>query len=1051
MKMRILGQLNGIAHGLKNSEGYLEKLVDDDELKALKFDERKIRMQAQKALTNLLHDYHRFRVVTIDSFFQSIVRELAYELDLTANLRVDLKAKEALAEAIKTLIDELGNADQKRLMQLVFEFIKERIEESSSWQIVDNLNKFGMHIFNENYLKQNKTVRTEMGDAEKLAKFKADLRKHRSDTINNIVASVNQLEILLKTQGLDETTLKGKTRQGVAPLLKRLKAIDHKSKIDDVLGKAWKKCSVAAEEWTTEKSLQPWVAQNAIPFLNNVIPMLQDLTSCNVMLENINEMMLLNAINEKLRDLNQEANRFLLADTGHFLRNMIDESDIPFIYERTGTRFHHIMIDEFQDTSELQWGNFKPLLHNSLSQLHRCLIVGDVKQSIYRWRNSDWSIFNGIEEGEFKPYINSVSLKRNFRSAQRVVEFNNAAFIGTVDVIQNYYQNLFGRPSDDISLAYQDVVQLVNEKKKNQGFVRIDNIEARENESKAECTLRHVEYTIKELLDAGIPESKIAILVRTKKQGNLIVQHLQATMPHVKVVSNEAYALEASHALQILIQALRVLNAPDEKLHLFLLILTYQRDILQTCQDEDWANTLFQQANTDSDLLLPADFAAEKRAELSKMPLYELCERLYQIFGLHNVSGQDNYLYSFYDQLLAYLHDHSSTLSMCLDYWDTELCTKEVQMGNTDGLQIMTIHKSKGLEFHTVIAPFFEWSADGINKKGKSYIWCEPQTAPFNEIPLIPIGYSKKLAISTFKDDYQEEMLRQLVDNMNLMYVTFTRAEQNLIVITRSDKLKDDPKKDFTPKLDQILQHALKRFATIPDAPTLQISELPEDKGPGLRYESGTLESKVVAEKATDDGNLLTALPQTCVQTFYHEPMSATFIQSNESQRFTMPLNEDEANTDAADYIMLGNIVHSILEDIETAEDLERALQRAQCNGIFKDENQYEEVNSLLRKALQTTPACQWFEAKWRVMNECRILYRDKDEKLKTCRPDRVICNGNRTIVIDYKTSHLPPSPALRKAYIRQVNTYKQHLQKMGYTNVEGYVWYVVLGEIDEV
>ena len=114
-------------------------------------------------------------------------------------------------------------------------------------------------------------------------------------------------------------------------------------------------------------------------------------------------------------------------------------------------------------------------------------------------------------------------------------------------------------------------------------------------------------------------------------------------------------------------------------------------------------------------------------------------------------------------------------------------------------------------------------------------------------------------------------------------------------------------------------------------------------------------------------------------------------------------------------------------------------------------ENQYEEVNSLLRKALQTPPASQWFEAKWRVMNECRILYRDKDEKLKTCRPDRVICNGNHTIVIDYKTSHLPPSPALRKTYTRQVNTYKQHLQKMGYTNVEGYVWYVVLGEIDEV
>ncbi len=1056
MKIRILGQLNGIAHGLKNSEDYFEKLLEDESIQALKLSEKQLRKRAAQALSNLLHDYHRFRVVTIDSFFQSIVRELAYELDLTANLRVDLKAKEALAEAVKTLIDELGaartNSEQKKLLDMVFEFVKERIEEGQSWQIADSLNSFGMHIFNEKYLKQNKDDRQAMGDAKRLAAFKATLRKHRKDAITDVQKTAAEIWQQLRNKGLDETTLKGKSK-GISALLNRLQQASQKSDVSKLLGTAWKKYCSSASEWTSDAGLQSWVTNEMIPLLKAIVANLQAFNTCNMVLENINEMMLLNAINDKLREQNQEANRFLLADTGHFLRSLIDDSDVPFIYERTGTRFHHIMIDEFQDTSELQWSNFRPLLHNSLSQLHRCLIVGDVKQSIYRWRNSDWSIFNGIEQGEFGGYINAVSLQRNFRSAQHVVEFNNALFRGAVNVVQSYYRDLFDRTSPDIELAYQDVAQLVNEKKKDQGFVRIDNVVAQADESDAECTLRALQYNLEELLDTGVPQNKITILVRTGKQGEQIVRHLEQTLPHVKVVSNEAYALESSYALQLLIHALRVLNDSHDRLQLYQLALVYQRDILSCHTNEEWVNTLFHQAEDDCDVLLPAAFSADQRQELGRMPLYELCEKLYHIFGLQQVEGQDAYLYCFYDKLLAYLKDKSSTLAGFLNYWDTELCRQQVQMGNVDGLQIMTIHKSKGLEFHTVIAPFFEWRADGLDgKKSRNYVWCRPTEEPFNEIPILPIRYTNQLSLTTFKDDYEEEVLRQLVDNLNLMYVAFTRAEQNLVVITRSkaESAKSKSKKEFTPSLDLIMREALAAFPKIEDAPTLRVTEVMEGTDFGTRYETGTMAYIPEGAKNTDDGNLLTKQPSSLHQPFFHEPMAATFVQSNESRRFTTPLDEEHADKDGAKYIELGNIVHHILENVECADELEAALHRAECDGLFADEAQRKTVEHLLTEAFQTSEAGEWFGPQWRVMNECRILYKDDAGEVKSARPDRVITDGTRTIVVDYKTSHRTPSPALRKKYKDQVAKYMQLLTDMGYSPIEGYVWYVDHGIIDK-
>ncbi|MBO5699002.1 MAG: UvrD-helicase domain-containing protein [Bacteroidaceae bacterium] len=1047
MKMRILGQLNGIAHGYANSKGYFEKVKEAAEIKALNLSDKKIRQRAAEAMTHLLHDYHRFKIVTIDSFFQSVVRELAYELDLTANLRVDLNAKEALAEAVSAMVNALGDghqdAQKKLLLNLLINFINERISEEKSWDVFTSINKFGMHVFNEQYLKKNAQERQAMGDPKQLSALKTDLKQCLRTALDAIAQGVVSLQGAMKNKSLDETTLIGKTR-GVWSLINKLTVVTPKTDFNKLLSGTYNKYCSDPKEWTKDTAMHNWVKDNGIAFLEQVRQHVVEIGTCQVMLENINEMMLLNSINDTLREMNQDANRFLLADTGHFLRNMIDESDVPFIYERTGTRYSHIMIDEFQDTSELQWDNFQPLLQNCLDQEQRCLIVGDVKQSIYRWRNSDWSIFNGIEESRFKRHVDVVPLDMNHRSAERVVRFNNLLFKHAVEKVQDYYKETFAQPSPDIEKAYSDVAQQVNTKQEGKGFVRIDNVVDDTNEDLNVSMLVGVEQTLRELLAAGVPQSKIAILVRRKVFGELIVDHLSQNMPEIKVVSNEAYTLGNSPIVKLLIQALRVLLNPNNRLEQVMLAVAYQTEVCGNLEPQCWAEHMMLLSNEEIDTFLPDGFSAVQRPKLCDLPLYELCERLYHIFKLKTVAGQDTYLYCFYDQLLAFLREKTATLASLVTYWEESMQNKEVQMTGNDGVQIMTIHKSKGLEFHSVIAPFFDWRADGLGGYNKNYVWCEPQNEPFNKIPIMPIVYSKQLNLTEFKTDYQKEVLKQLVDNLNLMYVAFTRAGQNLVVLTRN---KTTAKKTSDLTMNTIIDHALSQFKD--EFVSMQTSEITENEVTVKRSEYGTMTYEATS-KDTPDGNVFTMPSETIQLPFIYHPLTATFMQSNASRQFLESPDED-ADTTLVDYVQLGNVVHHILEHIETIADIDAAMLHAEGEGWFPDDTMKAKVRTLIEQAVLHPIVRDWFTPGWRVINECAIYYRNEQGEIKCCRPDRVLCNDQRTIVIDYKTSQNPPSDALRKHYREQVQKYVSRLKNMGYENVEGYVWYICQSIVDKV
>ena len=1080
MKVRILGQLNGIAKGLKDSNDYLDKVKEAPEIQALGFSDREIRRRAQMALSAMLHDYSRFRITTIDSFFQSIVRELAYELDLTANLRVDLNAKEALEDTVKSIVEELNNhyseddrVRKENLKQLLTSFMFERIDEDKAWNVLKEVKSFGENIFTEQYLKQGAQVRSMIGDPTFLTQVKTDLH-----------ALIGQAEGVVKAHGGAfmqlitgyENQLKGGSR-GVKSILMRIVNFTKKMKFADVMGTGKTDYTLTLDSWAKEVDVQTVFAQKNIlqhyaDLLDKVKAQCMRIVTARVMLTHINEMMLLNTINETLRQKNKETNRFILADTAHFLRDMISDSDIPFIYERTGARYLHIMIDEFQDTSELQWGNFLPLLKNSLSTGSKCLIVGDVKQSIYRWRNSDWRTLNNIDnDEELGRYVEQPKMDVNYRSSEKVVEFNNAFFNRAVQFVASSYSATIEDPTGNLATpiltAYAQVHQQVPKGHKGYGYVCIDNLCYPNTKSKAkavdekvvdepkrsraEIMLDCFGKRMREVLDAGVKPKDIAILVRKNDEGIMIADYMEQEFPNVNVVSNEAFLLNTSSVVNVLVLALRVVAHPEDVVATYSLAMMYHREVVcRQVENADY-DSAFLTSKEQVCELLPRMFN-EERAHLQEMPVYELCEQLYSWFNLDTIKGQDAYLYCYFDQLLAFLQDNEGTIDAFLDYWDEKLYKQAVPIGDAEGVQILTVHKSKGLEFHTVIAPFFEWNVDGYSTGSlPSMLWCTPREATFSNIlQLVPVQYNKMLNETYFQQDFREELLRKLVDNLNVLYVAFTRARNNLFVITGATADTTAGKVATTVNdivIKGIPQCVPEDVETVIENPALEVSVDTE-------YTFGTLvpsEEDDETEQRTEDDteveiNYLEPEFEKCTIPFASLPTLVSFRQSNESQRF---LNGEEAATAeiALNYVEEGKFYHSLMERIHTCEDLKPVVEAFEREGLIQDAAHKEEVMTFLTRAFSKPEVRKWYEPRWRVLNEANILFPLNDETGKYVeRPDRVICDDKETIVVDYKTGRME-----KLSDIEQVEGYLKQLATMGYPNPHGYVWYMRQNKIVSV
>ena len=1062
MKMRILSQLYGIANSLQSSQQYFNKVKEKTNMP-----DAVIRNNARAALTLLIHRYNNFRILTIDAFFQQVLRNLAHELGQTANLRVDLNNEEITEKAVDQMIESLEKGQP--VLQWISTYINNSIEDDNGWNIIGKIKTFGTNIFKDFYKAHEANLKEQLSNADDFKVYETTLRKRRNDIRKTFNSKARSILNEIKNANLDIPSnyrsglYKYLTDSAIAPLTnKPLKA--------GVL-----KANESPQNWTSSKcakadkqQIQTLAAEVLSAQLSELIAYNNDnwneFQSIQLTLSHLSELRLLHAIADAVDNLTKDTNRFMLSNTQALLKELIADSDTPFIFERIGARLKHVMIDEFQDTSTIQWQNFQVLLANCMAQeLSQNLIVGDIKQSVYRWRQGDWGILNNIEKSFAHQKIRLETLDYNYRSEKRIIDFNNAFWEQCVANTAKEVAQDDAEKAEIVQKAYEDVAQKTHKTTEN-GFVKISLYPSK---SMKEAVLEELIETIKELFNNGYGgknQSKIAILVRSKSNIQDIVNALlQSFGNEINIVSDEAFRLDASLSVNIIVSAMHLLTHPDDVLTRGKLVKLYNQEVLKKpLTDTDLLVSINESNNIETKNIdkkerrklateqqmaklnsqLPPEYVANRELLLG-LPIVDLVDKLFMLFGLDQLEGQSSYICTLYDTLNDFLKDHTADIDDFINEWENSLSSKTIQSDEIEGIRIMTIHKSKGLEFDNVIIPFCNWE---MEKKGT--LWCETKNkpAPYNKLPLLPIDFSRDKLIGTvFEDDYKEEHFQNIVDNLNLLYVAFTRASKNLFVFgLRQGKTTLDNIAKGTPPGNRsyAIELALRQVSE-----QLQGSSLsfPDDIGSEIHFEYGTLVPETHEKEHAVADNPFLIKPDKHIVSIATYPQAATFKQSNKSIEFVK--GEDVDPSDRTRYIKIGNVLHQLFSTIYTTADIPARLNELEQQGIiYNDEITSAQLRTRIEDAITNPQVQEWFSKRWQLYNECTILGYNKDtNEMEEHRPDRVMTDGKEFVVVDFKFGKE------REEYKKQVQQYMEILIRMGHKKVSGYLWYVVKNNVVEV
>lgn len=1026
MKTRILSQLYGIANALPDSKAYADIVAHD-----LQLGERQMRQQAQLALTLLIHHYNFFRVQTIDTFFQSVLRNLARELDLTPNLRIGLNDEQVEELAVDQLIESLDS--KSPVLAWIKEYVMDNIREDKSWNVISAIKRFGRNIFNDAYKEHRKQTEEVMSQPDFFKQYTDQLRQLKTHAEEGMKLIAETFFETLHAQGLEVTDLNYKA-SGAASFFLKLQ----KGEWSEAASKGARVQTAMTDPtiWFTKKSPRKADIEAIAHDLSQQIVggeqlrqrLYSQYLSADLTLNHLYQMRLLKAISTTVAQLNADANRFLLSDTQNLLHQLISGvGDSPFIYEKIGSRLEHIMIDEFQDTSTVQWRNFKVLLDECMShQRQGSLLVGDVKQSIYRWRSGDWQLLNNIEDQFPRPdeQLNITSLQTNYRSSEAVVTFNNAFFTAASKAEAQRLADEGNAEADQIAKAYADVQQRLPEAQRPKGRVEVKIL----NDDSTDAQCRDVEKTIRRLLDAGVRQNQIAILVRANRYTPILAEWIIQHMPDVSIVSDEAFRLNSSQAVCLIINAMRSLVKPDDQLAKATLVKYWQ-----AIGGENRTDSQCFASGCTLDELLPEGFV-EEREQLTTLPFADMVDRIYQLFHLDRLPEQSAFVCAFYDLVADYLSDNVADIANFLDLWDEDYATKSIHSDVADGIRIVSVHKSKGLEYDNVIIPFCDWQTESLF----GTLWCTPQEKPFSQLPIVPIDYSSKLKGSIFEGDFEHERLQQVVDNLNILYVAFTRASHNLFVFAHHGNKagrRTDIMETVLPQIEKVL----------PGATYEEIEEIEEgeemdefsnqEPAKSMLFGYGTLHVEEEKKAKHTDNVFLQPSESHKLHVSTHA-VPVEFRQSNKSIAFTQGDDADDPST-RTHYINLGNVLHAVFSRIETRDDIARVMAELEEEGtVYGVGITPDDVRQAIDRGLAQPEVASLFDSHWRVFNECTILTTENGRTVEY-RPDRVVSDGQETRVVDFKFGSPRPEHAL------QVEGYMQLLRHMDYPQVKGYIWYV--------
>ena len=1023
MKSRILEQLHQLS-GLHDDESPGELLALE---KSTGLPREKIISMAGDLLVRILNDYSRFSVGTIDRFFQRVIRAFTREIGLQSGFSLELDRDRILGEAIDRMFLDLG--EDRELLDWMLKLAETRIEASRGWNFRNELLGLGQELFSEAY-QEVMLDRDRSPGREELEAFIQHVK-----TVGELVgqemkeqAAVIQGQMDAAGYGPEDFYRKA---AGPAGFFAKVASGD-KNRLTPAVREAVTDIS----KWISKKENNTGKIRFAEEVLMEGLGKIQQLSvlhqSATEVRQYIFALGILSDISARIRDITDEKNQFLLSDAARFLKGLIGNNPTPYIYEKTGSYIDHIMLDEFQDTSVFQWENFRPLLEHTLSTGKENIVVGDIKQSIYRWRNSDWKILAESVGNAFPGYrINYEPLRHNWRSREQIIRFNNTLFRRAPEMIRSMIREVLADAQVDdgfrerwgqlLGSAYQGVEQEIPGKSRNSGgYIRAE-IMHEEGTKQKELALQRIPHWIMELEDAGYGAGDIAILVRTNVEGADVAGVLMETdrgnyRPgyNFNFISNESLFLHSNIAVKYILCLLTYLN--DEQNELNNLSLRYYHRLI-AAGEEETAAALAPGLSVQEEL---GETFISRVPEIKRLPLFELVEFLVSYFSLENRLTDLPYLQAFQEIVLELQQDEPGSLHDFLRYWSEYGTKKSITVSeDQDAIRIITIHKAKGLQYKAVLIPFCNWeltsSGSGFNDR---ILWCDTRETPFEQLPVAPLKFKKDLGATVFAKAYLEELIMGYVDNLNLLYVAFTRAEEAMII-----GLPERPEQDKIQRSGELVMRAVETAAQTTEPLLMNLPVTASENG----FEIGTLEKKKSVTGSAQHPWVISGYPVK----FRNDRIR---LRLKSSDYFL------QKGTGDGDHLDFGNVMHELFGRIRTMDDVDGAVKHYLREGLLNDDDT-EKLRKLVIEKLHTPGVGAWFAPGARVFNENDIIAQGG-----TYRPDRVTIIGDRVIVTDYKFGNME----LAK-YDRQVGSYAKLLREMGHEHVEGFIWYVMLDKIVKV
>jgi len=993
MKDRIIGYLTEFSQGKKNDLGA-------EICKINNFTEEELQVRSAAMLSSILHQYHDFSISTIDAFFQRVIRTFIREVGLNGNYTLELDTSIPMGEIVDDMMEELGSDEE--VTRWIKEFSRERLQEGRSWNVSQSLRDFGSVIFRESFKIREAEI-IEHLSRHSPSEMHRQLKKMFRDTRENLIAGGTRALKQLSDNSIEISDFSN----GAAGTAYSFFSGWSKGKGGNI-GPRIRNSAETSDAWVRKKSgpggaaLKELADRELIALLRTMLAEQERFNTLQLMLKQFYEFGLLAHIIRRYSDWKGSRNAMVIADAPQFLQQVIAGSDTPFLYERTGTRYQHFLIDEFQDTSRMQWMNFKPLVENSLAEGNLSLVVGDVKQSIYRFRGSDPGLLAGLPD-EIGPERTAVrNLSANFRSSRAVIEFNNLFFSTASRLVDAEVED------HRAGKAYEGVKQEI--RREANGSVEVRFFKDWNGDGR-EQALNTIPRLLESIQEAGGKPGDITILVRENKEGTEIVRHLlqyktsAAARPGVvyDVVSGESLRLDIASSVSFMLASMKLIARPQEVLTKGEVLLEWWK-LNDHDADGGQLETYWQGNGPLLQLLDPV---------LSTISVTELAEELIRRFRLGERTHELAYLQAFQDAILEFQGRERNDLNAFLEWWEDNRGKKSVRMPETaDAVRLFSIHKSKGLEFPYVIIPFCDWPLD--NTRHPATLWCAAPE-PFQEFGTVPLKYGPKMKETGFENDYREERSRNFLDNLNLIYVAFTRASEALFIMAPESK---NEKEGFSSTGDLVLR-------TIGLTPEL---------ASGFNPNEGIYRLNLFTVRTEEPKPGLETISLNGYASWNWRDRLMVKRQGQEYFKAAPDPSRERVNT--------GILVHQVLARVKHRDELEPVLTQCREEGIVLS----EELQSHIRNMLDLEPVKDWFNGSWNVRTEATVMMPGGIQK----RLDRVMTktlpDGSQTAaVVDFKTGEK------LEDHTSQVLEYAAQLAEMGYASVTAWLLYLEPAELVEV